>query len=158
MRKSVYVETTIPSAYVSRRVDVRSLARRQDTRDWWSRQREHYNLVTSRHVLDELMRAEFPGQAEAVRLMDPITRLDINADVIAIARVYVEEKLMPGPPDSGDAIHLAVAAYHGVDFVLTWNVQHLANPNKLEHMIVINRRLALLTPRIMMPYMLWWEA
>lgn len=157
MRKSVYIETTIPSAYVSQREDARSLVRRQDTRDWWRNQRRHYDVFTSRHVVDELSRAAFPGQTEAVRLMDPIARLDINADVMAIARVYVDENLMPGPPDSGDAVHIAVAAYHGVDFVLTWNIQHLANPNKLEHMIVINRRLAMLTPAILTPSMLWWE-
>jgi len=28
---------------------------------------------------------------------------------------------------AADAAHIAVAAYHGVEFVLTWNVAHIAN-------------------------------
>ena len=26
-----------------------------------------------------------------------------------------------------DALHLAIAAVHGIDFLLTWNCRHLAN-------------------------------
>ena len=40
---------------------------------------------------------------------------------------------------------------------LTWNLRHLANPNKVEHMTVINRRLGLLTPVILSPELLWNE-
>ena len=27
-----------------------------------------------------------------------------------------------------DALHLAVASYHGMDYVVTWNFDHLLNP------------------------------
>ena len=40
---------------------------------------------------------------------------------------------MPGPP-VGDAIHVAVACIHSIDYLLSWNVRHLANPNKLLHL------------------------
>jgi hypothetical protein len=109
-------------------------------------------------VLDELARGVFPGRSEAIRLLEAVPRLEINRDVIGIARMYVLQKLMPGPPDSGDAVHLAIAAYHGVDFVLTWNIRHLANPNKVDHMLMLNRRLGVMTPTILTPDMLWWEA
>ena len=127
LRKSVYIETTIPSAYVSRRGDVRSQALRQATREWWRWQRENYDVVTSRNVMDELTRAAFPGQSTAVRLTASIRQLEINDEVLAIAAMYVREMLMPGPPDSGDAVHLAVAAYYSVDFLLTWNIRQLSH-------------------------------
>ncbi|MCK6483433.1 MAG: hypothetical protein L6R00_04770 [Phycisphaerae bacterium] len=57
----------------------------------------------------------------------------------------------------GDATHLAVACVQEVDFLLTWNIRHLANPNKLDHLTIINRRLGLLTPQIVTPEMLWEE-
>jgi hypothetical protein len=28
---------------------------------------------------------------------------------------------------SADALHIALAAAHGIDFVLTWNMRHIAN-------------------------------
>lgn len=40
---------------------------------------------------------------------------------------------------------------------MTWNIRHLANPNKLEHLLITNRRLGLLTPQIVTPEMLWLE-
>ena len=47
--------------------------------------------------------------------------------------------------------------FHQVDFLLTWNIRHLAIPNKLTHLLTINRRLGLLTPQIVTPEMLWQE-
>jgi len=80
----------------------------------------------------------------------------IDDEVLAVAARYVEEQLVPRDI-GGDATHLAVACAHEVDFLLTWNIRHLANPNKKEHLTRINRRLGLLTPDIVTPEMLWLE-
>ncbi len=91
-----------------------------------------------------------------MRLVDPLPRLDVDDEVLGVAARYVEEKLVPARL-GGDAAHLAVACVYEVDFLLTWNIRHLANPNKLDHLTVINRRLGLLTPQIVTPEMLWME-
>ena len=39
---------------------------------------------------------------------------------------------MPKEPQ-GDALHLAIASFHQIDVILTWNCAHLANPNKFGH-------------------------
>ena len=42
----------------------------------------------------------------------------------------VQSLLRPGAlPKSArvDAVHVAIAAIHGVDYLLTWNLRHLAN-------------------------------
>jgi len=75
---------------------------------------------------------------------------------MAVAARYVQERLAPADL-FGDATHLAAACVYEVDFLLTWNIRHLANPNKLDHLTVINRRLGLLTPQIVTPEMLWME-
>ena len=77
-------------------------------------------------------------------------------DVVNVARRYVAERLVPADPQ-GDALHLAAACVYEFDFLLTWNIRHLANPNKLTHLTVINRRLGLLTPQVVSPEMLWLE-
>jgi hypothetical protein len=59
--------------------------------------------------------------------------------------------------DAGDAAHLAIASYHGVDYLLTWNCRHLANANKFAHIREINRRLGLLTPELVTPEQLFME-
>ena len=157
MAKNIYIETTIPSAYVTTRKDPHSLARREDTREWWAKQRRHYDCHVSQEVILELSSGDFPGRREALDLIADLPLLEVNEDIRAISEVYVREKLMPGPVGRGDSIHVALASYHEVDFLLTWSIRHLANPNKQEHLVTVNRRLALFAPAIVTPEMLWLE-
>lgn len=156
MAGTVYIETTIPSAYVTTRTDPGSVHRRQETRQWWSRQLALYDTWVSEFVLLELEQGTWPGQPEAVALVESLRRLRIDEEVMAVATRYVEERLVPAALP-GDATHLAAACVHEMDFLLTWNIRHLANPNKINHLTVINRRLGLLTPQIVTPEMLWLE-
>jgi hypothetical protein len=89
-------------------------------------------------------------------MVESLPLLPITDEVVEIARLYVRHRLMPEAV-GGDALHLAVASLHEMDYLLTWNVRHLANPNKIEHMTVINRRLGLLSPVILSPEELWME-
>ena len=97
--------------------------------------------------MSELEAGTYPGQQEAIELAASLEMIEITDEVLSIAELYVRHRLMPAPA-SGDALHLAVASSSEIDFLLTWNIRHLANPNKLEHLGVINRRLGLLTPQI----------
>ena len=54
MPHSIFIETTIPSLYVSRPSrDLLQLARQEFTREWWDTQRQQFDLFTSQLVLDE---------------------------------------------------------------------------------------------------------
>jgi hypothetical protein len=57
----------------------------------------------------------------------------------------------------GDALHLAYASFYKIDFLLTWNCNHLANANKRKHIRVINTRLNLAIPEIITPLELFSE-
>lgn len=62
------------------------------------------------------------------------------------------------PSDAqGDAAHLAMASYHGLDYLLTWNCRNLANANKYGHIQKINLKLGLQTPLIITPEQLFKE-
>ena len=53
--------------------------------------------------------------------------------------------------------HLAYASYYKIDFLPTWNCNHLANANKKQHIRIINTRLNLPTPEIITPFELFTE-
>ena len=57
---------------------------------------------------------------------------------------------MPQDP-LGDAFHLAIASFYRVDALLTWNLAHLANPNKFDYIVEINHELGLPTPELTTP-------
>jgi len=62
MRKRVYIETTIPSFYYEVRKEPEMIARRNWTREWWNRDAQNYELVTSEPVLDELREGLHPNK------------------------------------------------------------------------------------------------
>jgi hypothetical protein len=156
MAGRVYVETTIPSAYVSTRTDATSVHRRELTRAWWADQGPRYDVSTSEAVVLELAQGNWPGKAVALELVEPLQRVAVTEEAANVARRYVQERLVPANLQ-GDALHLAMACVHEFDFLLTWNIRHLANPNKMAHLTVINRGLGLLTPQVVTPEMLWLE-
>ena len=57
----------------------------------------------------------------------------------------------------GDAMHLAFASYFKIDFLLTWNCNHLANANKKQHIRMLNTKLNLNIPEIITPLELFSE-
>ena len=153
MARSVYIETTIPGAYLDERDDVVSRFQRYQTQLWWAEHRPRYDLYTSEAVLAELQQGSFPRQDEALRLLDAVPVLPVGDEIAGVARVYIEHLVMP-KGRMGDSFHLAFACVHAMDYLLTWNCRHLANPRKVAHIAEINRRLGLLTPTILTPQML----
>jgi hypothetical protein len=53
--------------------------------------------------------------------------LEINAEAEALTN-HLLAKVLP-PNAAEDAFHIAVAASHGMDFLLTWNCKHINNPH-----------------------------
>ena len=83
-------------------------------------------------------------------LLDELPVLDINPRIDEIVETYVQNLLMPQQPIA-DAVHLALASFHGCEVLLTWNCVHLANPNKFRHIEKINKRLGLKAPAVITP-------
>jgi predicted nucleic acid-binding protein len=152
----VYVETTIPSFYFTTRTGVDAVARREWTRRWWDKAPDHYALMTSDAVLEELRSGEYPSQDSAVALVLGLPFLEITPSVAEIVDAYVRHKLMPANP-AGDALHLAIASYHKCEFLVTWNCQHLANANKFGHIRRVNNLLGLYVPVLVTPLELLGE-
>ena len=157
MKSVVYIETTIPSFYQEVRTEPEMIARRNWTREWWNNQREHYQLVTSIAVIEELERGDYPNKEKILNLVADIPLLSINTEIHDIVETYIKRKLMPADI-LGDALHLAIASFHGCDFLLTWNCKHLANANKFSHIRRLNALLGLYVPALITPVeLLSWE-
>jgi len=146
----VYIETTIPSFYHTKRAAAEMVARRNWTREWWDQRRHCYELVTSAAVLEELMEADDPQRTEMVEMMHEVTVLGEQAAVYEIVETYIERHVMPDDP-TGDALHLAFASFFKCDHLVTWNCKHLANASKFPHIRVVNTALGLFVPSLVTP-------
>ena len=153
MKRSVYIETTIPSFYYEVRSEPEMIARRESTRRWWRDERRHYSLHGSALVIGELQDGRYPGRSEALAMAESLRLLEVVPAIEDIVSVYLQRKLMP----LGDAYHLAIASYYGMHFVLTWNCRHLANANKVRHLQLVNTEIGLGAPIVTPPDLLLAE-
>lgn len=85
-------------------------------------------------------------------MLVPVTQVPVNREVRNLAAAYIRAKLMPA--DSLDALHVAAAAIHQIDYLLTWNCRHMANANKVAHFRSLHTRLGIHLPVITTPYTL----
>jgi hypothetical protein len=150
----VYLETSFFSACVSTRTGAKSRGWRASSREWWQLQGPRHQLFVSDEVVRELAAPEFPSRDDALAMLRGLDLLDATPEVEQLAALLVRERVMPAPAVAGDALHVAVATVHRMDYILTWNVKHLANPNKRTHFGVICMRLGLAAPQIVTPDML----
>ena len=153
----VYLETSFISACVTDRTDTANAYRRQVSFDWWQTQRHIYETAISEEVLKELSSPRSPHREAALSLIAKIPLLGIGQEVRGLAKILVDALVMPGPADTGDAVHVAVATVHGCEYMLSWNVQHLANVNKARQLMVICRRVGYVPPQIVTPDILRGE-
>jgi len=150
MKPTVYIETSIPSFYYETRKEAKFVAMKQWTHDWWHNDMHNYSCFTSDAVINELEIGEHPKKLDKLGLIDTLDLLEINYSIRDIVEVYIENLLMP-KNDLGDALHLAIASYYKINYLLTWNCKHLANANKRVHIRRINEHLKIFTPELVTP-------
>ena len=155
---SVYVETSFFSACVTDRSDPQSTVWRETSRRWWQAHRRRFNLCISEEVIAELSAPGFIHGPEALEMLDGLNIAELSPEVQGLAKLLVREKVMPGPSTSGDAIHVAAATLYATDYLLSWNVKHLANINKRAHLARICLRIGVFPPQIVTPDLLWEQA
>jgi hypothetical protein len=127
MRPLVYIETSVISylaAHPSR--DLITAAHQQITHTWWQVSRSDFSIFASQVVLDESAAGDPQMASKRVKILKDVPLLDITPGVAELAAMLIAR--LPLPPRAGaDALHIAVAAYHDMDFLLTWNCSHIAN-------------------------------
>ncbi len=148
------METSFFSACVSTHPGVKSQGWCASSLEWWEGARGKHDLFISAEVIRELSAESFRNRDAALRMLRGLAVLDLSEEVYGLAEHLVAEKVMPGPAVSGDAVHLAVAILARMDYILSWNVKHLANERKMTHLGVICLRLGFAVPRIVTPDLL----
>ena len=122
----VYVETSVISYLTSKPSrDLIVAAHQQVTRDWWSR-RKRFELFVSDAVLEEAKRGDKAAAARRKVALEGISILSATALAQSLAADFLRTAVMPSNA-AIDAVHVAVATTHGMDFLVTWNCTHIAN-------------------------------
>jgi predicted nucleic acid-binding protein len=158
MSARVYIETSVVSYLTARPSrDVIAAAHQQISLDWWERRRQDFELVASLLVINEARLGD-PGAAQRrLALLDGIPLLQITDEAQRLAVAVVQGGLLPETAYP-DALHIATATAHQIDYLLTWNCSHIANAEILPRVALICRRFGLALPYICTPEELLGES
>ena len=77
--------------------------------------------------------------------------LELNQAVRDLAAQFLSRSNLP-PKADVDAIHIAVATVHGMDYLLTWNCKHIANAQIQGKLAEISLDFGYQLPVICTPY------
>jgi predicted nucleic acid-binding protein len=127
----LYLETSVVSYLTARpSMNIITAAHQLITTRWWSQRRADFELVLSELVLEEAARGDADAAAKRLEALEGIPVLGVTSDVSDLAWSIVRDQLLPEKAFP-DALHIAVASVHAVDYLLTWNCSHIANAELL---------------------------
>jgi predicted nucleic acid-binding protein len=127
MKSKVYIETSVISYFVARSSrDIIVAANQQATQEWWASRKKDFEIYISQLVVQEAGSGDEEAAANRLRVLEDFPLLDILDEAIHLAEKLIEQKAIPEKA-SEDALHIAIAAVHGMEYLLTWNFKHIAN-------------------------------
>ena len=152
MKLSLYLETTVIGAYL----DNGDPFRRDLTMRWFERELGEYRVCTSLLVRRELERIDEPHRSSYLRLLTGLENLELTDESAILAEGYISRGIFHRQ-FIADALHVAIASFHKIDYVVTWNFGHLANVRKQARLRMFNTAAGFFSPSIITPEFLVHE-
>ena len=149
--ESIYIETSIISYLVARPSrNLISAARQKITCDWWEKQRHSYQNLVSELVVAESTKGDKDAVELRLNALKEISVLSIEQECAEIAELFFTKAYLPEKARA-DTLHIAIATYYKIDFLLTWNCRHLANAHFIRKLQKISYDEKLVLPTICTP-------
>lgn len=146
MRAKVYIETSVVSYLTTRPSKNAFIAGYQQvTQDWWDRRRQDFDLFTSQLVIDEASAGDQQMAQQRLQVLAAIPLVDLKQEALDLAHQLVSGGPLPHKA-ADDALHIALAAVHGIDYLLTWNCKHIANAEMRQPITRICRAAGFVAP------------
>ncbi len=146
MKLSLYLETSVVGAYL----DNGDPFRRDITIRWWEHELSEYRVYSSMLVRRELERIAEPHRTGYLNLIRSIECVELAEEVAILAEGYVERGIFHRKYIA-DAIHVALASFHKIDYLVTWNFGHIANVRKQARLRMFNTAAGFFSPMIVTP-------
>jgi predicted nucleic acid-binding protein len=146
LKQSLYLETSVVGAYL----DNGEPFRRDLTIRWWERELSEYRAVVSPLVTRELERVPEPHRTGYLKLVAPLEHVEVSEEAAILAEGYVTRGIFHRKY-LGDALHVAIASVHKIDYLVTWNFGHLANVRRQARIRLFNTAAGFFSPVIVTP-------
>ena len=128
MKPRVYIETSVVSyltAWPSN--NVIAAERQRITQVWWATADVRFERVVSEDVIDEISQGDPDAARDRLAVLESITRLSPTPEAAILVQLLIESGTMPKKA-AEDATHVAIAVTNKVEYLVSWNCKHIANP------------------------------
>lgn len=143
---SIYLETSVIGAYL----DKGESFRRDLTIRWWEHELSHYRAFVSPLVVRELERTREPYRRSSLGLIRELPQVEVTDEAAILAEGYLSRGIFQRK-FLGDALHVALASDHKLDYLVTWNFGHLANVHRQARIKLFNTAAGFFVPEIVTP-------
>jgi predicted nucleic acid-binding protein len=133
-KETLYLDTSVISAYH----DERAKERRASTINFWEKVVPNYKVFISEitvieleNTKNEILKVKFR------KLISDIIVLKLNKKVRDLANAYINHGVFP-EKYIDDALHVAIATYHDISYLVSWNFEHLVKVKTRKTVSLVN--------------------
>lgn len=122
MRKeTLYLDTSVVSAYY----DERAKERQEATIKFWREVLPDYRIHISEITVEELEDTKDESlRRKLTKLIKGFKILKTNGKIRDLARAYIRKEVF-SEKYIDDALHVAIASFYEISYVVSWNFEHL---------------------------------
>lgn len=149
-KPTIYIESSVISYLTARPSrDFLQLAKQRYTSLFWETL-EDYAPYISKVVLEEIERGNEEAARQRIQAVVGVSVLPRTPEVENLALCLLDNNAVP-KNSWADAVHIAIAGVHQMIYLLTWNMSHIANPQKRLLIADIIRQQYEISPIILTP-------
>ena len=151
LKPNLYIETSVISYFTARPSrDLIVVARQRITYEWWEVALPFFEAHISPVVLEEISRGNLEAASKRRKAVASFPLLEVIPEVRDLAEVYFTKISIP-EKSRADTYHLALATWHGMDYLVSWNCRHIAGAGVRRRVEEINAVEGIRTPTICTP-------
>lgn len=120
-KESLYLDTSVPSAYF----DERAKERQNATIKFWNDILPDYHIYVSEITIEELENTKSEElRVKLVGLIKNFKSLKSIKKIKELAKAYIDNNIF-STKYFDDAHHVAIASFHEITYLISWNYEHL---------------------------------
>nr|VFJ96844.1 MAG: hypothetical protein BECKH772A_GA0070896_1011111 [Candidatus Kentron sp. H]VFJ97437.1 MAG: hypothetical protein BECKH772B_GA0070898_101124 [Candidatus Kentron sp. H]VFK04368.1 MAG: hypothetical protein BECKH772C_GA0070978_1017611 [Candidatus Kentron sp. H] len=128
MKPKLYLETSVVSYQASQASrDVIIAGHQQSTHLLWEKLKDDFEPFVSALVIKEANQGNPDKAKQRLDAIASFTVIKNTPEAESLAQAIVTNRGIPEEYPE-DALHIALAAISGMDFIVTWNFAHINNP------------------------------
>jgi hypothetical protein len=151
VKPTVYIESTIISYLAAKPSrDLIVVAHQQITNEWWDLIYPQVDCYISPFVIQEISVGDEWAVKKRLEIVKDTMVLELNPEIQKLAQRYYNALDIPEKARL-DASHLAIAVWHEIDYLLSWNCKHIVSGRVSKILTRINADLNIKTPVLCTP-------